>query len=215
MISGSRIGWADRLAASAGLAILLAGAPALAQADPNAAWRQANQLGEFATAKPDWAAIEAAARKEGKVVVYTVSSRMNRLAAEFGKRYGIEVVPHDLSSDQQVEKLAREQKANIFAVDVLYNNEGPVMLAELMPKNMVVNFVPDNVAGVLEPYEQAPLLTHRWSSRILFYNSNAHPSGPPIDNLWDLTRQSPNGAAASRCPTRWSRPCRRPSSRPS
>ncbi|MBC7258994.1 MAG: hypothetical protein H5T65_07075, partial [Chloroflexi bacterium] len=40
---------------------------------PNEQWLKAAELGKFAPAKQDWAAIEAAAKKEGKVIVYANS----------------------------------------------------------------------------------------------------------------------------------------------
>ena len=46
-------------------------------------WLKAAQLGPQAPAKQDWAAIEAAARKEGSVVIYSVSSRIFDLAETF------------------------------------------------------------------------------------------------------------------------------------
>ena len=51
------------------------------------AWLKAAELGPYAPAKQDWAAIEAAAKKEGKVLVYANSSRIETAAAEFMKLY--------------------------------------------------------------------------------------------------------------------------------
>jgi iron(III) transport system substrate-binding protein len=135
----------------------------------------------------DWKAIEAAARQEGKVVIYSVSSRITRLTKEFKDKYGVDIEAFDLPSNEQVEKFGREQKAGQFNVDVLYNNESPTMLAEFLPKKMVWNFVPDSVAPQLAANEKAPFLVQRWSSRVLIYNTRQHPNGPPFSNLWDLT----------------------------
>jgi iron(III) transport system substrate-binding protein len=137
--------------------------------------------------KQDWPSIEAAARKEGKVVIYSVSSRITRIAKEFKDKYGVEIVAFDLDSSEQIEKFAREHKANQFSVDVLYNNESPRMQAEFLPKSMVWNFVPDSVAGELATNEKSPFLVQRWSSRVLIYNSAQNPQGSPVKNLWELT----------------------------
>jgi len=151
-------------------------------------WLKAAQLGPQAPAKQDWAAIEAAARKEGSVVIYSVSSRIFDLAETFEKRYGVKIVAHDVTSLEQLEKLRREHEAGIYTVDVLFNNDSPTMLKELLPKKIVWNFVPDDAKAQLAPDEMEPFLVQRWSSRILIYNSKAHPDGAPIKNLWDLTR---------------------------
>jgi iron(III) transport system substrate-binding protein len=172
---------------------LLTGAPALADAE----WAAANGLGPDAPAQ-DWAAIEAAALAEGKVVIYSVSSRVDELAEAFEAAYpGIDVETHDIASDTQMEKFRREHRAGMYPVDVLYNNESPSLVEEFAPQDMVWNFVPDGLGEVLGPDETAPFLVHRWSSRVIVYNSAEHPDGPPIDNLWDLTREEWKGKVLS------------------
>ena len=44
------------------------------------AWLKSAGLGPYAPVKQDWAAIEKAAKAEGKVVIYSVSSRIAKLA---------------------------------------------------------------------------------------------------------------------------------------
>lgn len=142
----------------------------------------------LSSAGQDWAAIEAAARIEGKVVIYSVSSRISELVDRFKQDYGIEIEGHDMPSDVQLEKFCREHKAGIFNVDVLFNQDSPLLLNEFMDKKLIHNFVPDDSAGQLDKEEMDPMLIQRWSSRILIYNKVKHPDGPPIDSLWDLTR---------------------------
>lgn len=175
-----------QVAAAVSLTIA-ATAPAFSQGDED--WLKAAELGSFAPASQDWDAIEAAAREEGQVVLYSVSSRAFGLADAFKERFGVEMVVHDISSTVQLEKLRREHKAGIFEVDVLYNNESATMASEFVPMELVWNFVPDSATEFLEEEEMAPFLAQRWSSRVLVYNTNAHPDGAPIDNLWDLTRE--------------------------
>ena len=139
-------------------------------------------------ASQDWAAIEAAAREEGKVVIYSVSSRISKLVDEFKEKYGVEIEGHDLSSDVQLEKFRREHKAGIFNVDVLFNQDAPLLLNEFLDKKLIHNFIPDDSVSQLNKEDMEPLLIQRWSSRILIYNKAKYPAGAPIDNLWDLTR---------------------------
>ena len=51
------------------------------------AWLKAAQLGTYAPAKQDWTAIEAAAKKEGKVLVYANSSRIADVKKLFEAKY--------------------------------------------------------------------------------------------------------------------------------
>jgi iron(III) transport system substrate-binding protein len=164
-----------------------------AHAETQAEWLKRAQVGPKAPAKQDWKAIEAAARKEGKVVIYSVSSRIFKLVKKFKKKYGIDIVGHDLTSAVQMEKFRREYKAGLHQTDVMYNNETPLLLNEFLTRKMVWNFVPESFAGELAKNEKDPFLVQRWSSRVIVYNSAKHPNGAPIDNLWDLTRKEWRG----------------------
>lgn len=161
--------------------------------DEQLAWLEAAQLGYFAPESQDWDQIEAAAREEGQVVIYSVSSRIFQLQEEFEEKYGVEIVGYDLPSDVQLEKLRREHKAGIYEADVLFNSEAPIILNEFLPQNLLWNFVPESVIPYLEPDELEPLLVQRWSSRVVIYNTFIYPDAPPIDNLWDLTTEEWTG----------------------
>ncbi len=172
---------------------LIAFGAGFAQADEQSQWLKKAELGQFAPATQDWKAIEAAARKEGKVVIYSVSSRIFKLQKKFKKKFGVEIVGHDISSSIQLEKFRREHRAKIFQVDVIFNNATPLMRNEFLSRKMLWNFVPDSVADKLDKSEKEPFLVQRWSSRILFYNGTKYPDGAPIDSLWDLTRKEWKG----------------------
>ena len=92
------------------------------------AWQQKAGVGAYASNTQDWAAIEKAAREEGQVVIYSVSSRIAKLVDGFQEKYGIEIIGHDMPSDLQIEKLRREHNAGVHAVDVLFNAEAPLLL---------------------------------------------------------------------------------------
>lgn len=172
---------------------LISTAPTASLAETQAEWLKRAQVGPTAPAKQDWKAIEAAARKEGKVVIYSVSSRIFKLVKKFKKKYGIDIVGHDLTSRVQLEKFQREYKAGVHQVDVLFNNETPHLLNDFLANKKVWNFVPSSVAGDLAENEKTPFLVQRWSSRIIMYNGVKYPNGAPIDNLWDLTRKEWRG----------------------
>ena len=157
------------------------------------AWQKSVGVGAYASVSQDWAAIEAAARQEGQVVIYSVSSRIAKLVDGFQERYGIEIIGYDIASDLQLEKLSREHRAGVHSVDVLFNSESSLLLNEALPDQLVWNFIPDSVAGDLDPSEMTPLLIQRHSSRIVYYNTAIHPDGAPIDSLWDMTREEWKG----------------------
>lgn len=174
------------------LAAGLFGNAAWAQTNGQEAWLKKAQLGSFAPKTQDWDAIKSAAKNEGKVVIYSVSSRIFKLQKDFKQKFGVDIEGHDIASDTQLEKFRREHRAGVYNVDVLFNNESPLLLNEFLPKKQVWNFVPDSVAPFLDKNEMEPLLVQRWSSRIVMFNAARNPS-PPINNLWDLTRKEWKG----------------------
>lgn len=145
----------------------------------------------------DWAAIEAAAKEEGQVVIYSLSSRIFKLVDEFKEKYGIDIIAYDLPSNVQLERFRREHAAGRYTVDVLFNRDIPLLQNEFLPQGLVQNFVPDSVADLLDDNEKEPFLIQRWSSRVLFYNTALNPDGAPIDSLWDLTRAEWKGRVLS------------------
>ncbi|MET0103840.1 MAG: hypothetical protein ABW072_01700 [Sedimenticola sp.] len=157
------------------------------------AWQRAAGVGDHAPATQDWAAIEVAARKEGRVVIYSVSSRIVQLVDGFAEKYGIEIIAYDIPSDLQIEKMRRERLAGVHEVDVLFNAETPLLLKEALPDELVWNFVPSGLEDDLDCDEIHPLLVQRHSSRVIYYNTRLNPDGAPIDSIWDLTREQWRG----------------------
>jgi len=162
---------------------------AFAADDAQSAWLKKTQLGSYAPAKQDWKAIEAAAREEGKVVIFSVSSRIFKIQKAFKEKYGVEIEGYDIASEDQIEKYTREHGSGLYQTDVLFNNATSTLYGKLLPKKMIWNFVPDDIAPLLAEDEKNPFLVQRWSSRVFIYNTALNPGGPPVDNIWDLTRK--------------------------
>ena len=70
-------------------------------------WLEENQLGEFFSLDQDWAAIEAAAREEGKVVVYASSSRIedHDICAGNCRIYNLATIAHCRYNDFAAESI--------------------------------------------------------------------------------------------------------------
>ena len=159
-----------------------------------------------ASAAEDWDAIYAAAKKEGKVVVYSLSSRIFKAVDSFKAEYpGIEVEASDMTGVDQIEKLTREQAAGLYNVDVLQLANGSTVFNELLPKEMIKNYVPETLLGgqlskdVIPQKFRDPLLVHSLESKVVFFNFQSYPS-PPVDTLWDLTRPEWRGKVQMKDP---------------
>lgn len=128
------------------------------------------------------------AQKEGKVTVFSLSSRIAKVEKAFEEAYpGIDLIGVDMSSVKQIARVVAEQDAGVNAVDVLYIADTPVVYEQLVKTNRVHPYIPPRVVGELADEHKTPLLTQRLSTKVLMYNEAANPNGAPIKNLWQLT----------------------------
>jgi len=134
------------------------------------------------------------AQTEAKVTVYAFTSRIGRVEEAFEKAYpGIDMVTFDMSSTEQIARIKSEATAGIAGADVIYISDAPVVLTELAAQDLIENYVPPRVAGLVPDGFKSPLLAQRLSTKVLMYNEEAHPDGSPVKNVWDLTRPEWSG----------------------
>jgi len=172
------------------------------------AWAKAAQVGPYQPATLDWGAIQAAAVKEGKVVIYSNSSRWPDVQKTFEAKYpGVKVEGYDISGPELITKVKKEQQAGIFNVDVIFVGDPATRLNEMFypPNKMEWTFVPDfffpNVkpTDVMLPEDLSPLLVHHYSNSTWMYNTEVYKE-PPMKNLWDLTKPEWKGRATVKDP---------------
>ncbi len=169
--------------------------------------QEAEEAAEQAPAEQeDWDAIYEAAREEGKVVIYSLSSRIFDVVESFKAEYpGVEVEASDMTGVDQIEKLTREQSAGIYNVDVLFLANYPTLINELLPEGLIVNYVPEVLVDGVESAEvipeqfREPLLVHSLESKVTFYNFETYPESP-VDTMWDLTRPEWRGKVQMKDP---------------
>ncbi len=149
-------------------------------------WVKANMLGEFATEPQDWAAIEEAAKKEGKVVVYANTSKIEKACGIWAEKYpDIACEGYDLGGDDVLAKTLGEQESGLVVGDVWLSSGGAELIGNVMPKEYVWRFVPDGFPVAEELTN--PLLLNRLGTTILAYNSELNEECP-VKNIWELTQ---------------------------
>ncbi len=154
----------------------------------NEEWLKEAQLGEFRPAEDDWAAIEAAAKEEGSIVVYSNSSKIFEAAKGFYDEYGIKAIPHDIGTGDLVEKLTRLQDSGVYDVDVVLCSNVPILYNEFVDYNRLYKFIPTDVEPLIaERFRGEKLGIQRIGGKVVAYNTEVY-SEPPIDSWWDLTR---------------------------
>ena len=95
-------------------------------------------VGSGAWAEPS-AELVAAAKKEGKVVVYSITSRIANAAAAFEKKYGIKVEAYNLKDGELIEKVSREVGGNIAGADFVISQDSGRVYGQLISTGYLVN----------------------------------------------------------------------------
>ncbi len=134
-----------------------------------------------------------AAKQEGKLVIYTISSRTQKVANAFMEQYpGIEVEVYDISSGTLKEKFTTEYESGIYTVDILHSKEqvGEYTF-ELLGEGYLHNYLPDSIFGQV-PASYKTLTPLMVELNLWFYNTEVYDSSP-ITSWWDLTKEEWQG----------------------
>lgn len=130
-------------------------------------------------------ALITAAQKEGKVVVYSITSRIKNAAEAFEAKYGIKVEAYNLKGYELIEKVAKEVGGGIVGADFVIAQDGGRIFGELIEPGYLYNYVPEDMASIIPVDYQNPL---RLSiiTKVFLYNSETF-TYPPVVNVWALT----------------------------
>lgn len=154
-------------------------------------WAKENGVGPFTPETEDWAAIEAAAIKEGSVVVYANSSKIEKLLEPWSKLYpGIALEGGD--TDDIAVKMAAEQEAGNVVGDVWFNSDGHLLYGEFVPNQWMWWYTPPGVV-IEDATPERPFAMARRSVDVIGYNSEIHPEGCPVTNWWQFTEPELQG----------------------
>lgn len=127
--------------------------------------------------------------EEGKVVIYSISSRMAKVKASFEEDYpGMTLEVYDINANDMSTKLGTEYNSGIRTADVIHSKEqtGDYMI-NFFNKGILHNYRPESIyKNVNKEYltDMTPLYfeTDWW-----FYNTGIYTESP-ITNWWDVTK---------------------------
>ncbi len=155
-------------------------------------WAKDNGFGPYQPAEEDWEAIEAAAIEEGSVVVYSNSSKIEKLIEPWNELYpDIELAGGD--TDDIHVKMSSEQKSGNVVGDVWFQSYGHVLYGEFVPNQWLWSYVPPGVEFYWEVNEERPFAIQRRSVDVIGYNNEIHTDGCPLTNWWQLTEPELKG----------------------
>ena len=128
------------------------------------------------------------AKQEGKVVIYSVSSRIKTAVTSFMETYpGIVVEAYDMRMPTILEKLERESAAGIKNADVILGNDNSGTLTyESLQDGLITTWIPSDMNDLLEEFKESELYDFTVELVSLFYNNEVYPTSP-INSWWDLT----------------------------
>jgi iron(III) transport system substrate-binding protein len=154
-------------------------------------WAKDNGVGPYQPTSEDWAAVEAAAKEEGSVVVYANSSKFEKLFDAWNALYP-DIKLEGGDTDGIATKMQAEQEAGNVVGDVWFNSDGHLLYGQFMPNEWLWSYLPP---GVSEPEVTAdrPFAISRHSVDVWGYNQEVHPEGCPLTNWWQLTEPELKG----------------------
>jgi iron(III) transport system substrate-binding protein len=142
-------------------------------------------LGLVGAQDEDWAAIEAAALEEGRLVVYSTTSRTVTAGESFQALTGIEVEVVRLGEQDLIERAYQESRAGVRNVDMIVVEDWVAARELLAATGYFVNYVPPTARERFAAHHQDPLVLG-YINRIFGYNTEKHDEDP-FTNVWQLT----------------------------
>ena len=138
------------------------GTEASAVDTPLDSWLKEAQLGPYLADQENWDTVIEKAKTEGKVVVYSSTSRTAKLKSLFEETYpGVTLEAYKIETLKIIEKFTREQESEIFNADVIFN-DAVVDMKKLWEDGKLYGYVPERVKALVPDYFQDWLLVHRW-----------------------------------------------------
>lgn len=148
-------------------------------------WLKKAALGPHAKEEP-LSAIEARAKAEGSVIVWSLSSRLEETGKAFQEKYGIKCEVQSMGTQDLIKKVRLDQNAKGFNADVYLFGDAPEVLATIVKQGLVWPWSSPEMNQAIPPELRVGLPTHHVSAVGLIYNSEKY-AEPPVKNWWDLT----------------------------
>ena len=140
----------------------------------------------------------AAAKAEGRVVVYSTTSRIANAAEAFEKLYGIKVEYSNLNDGALIQKVTTEVGGRIAGADFVISQDSGRVFGQLLATNYLVNYVPPSLVNVIPQKYQNPLV-FQLVNKVFIFNSERS-TNPVISNAWEVTEPQWRGLIQFKAP---------------
>ena len=103
------------------------------------------------------------AKAEGKVVVYSATSVMEKVGELFKEKYGIDVEVTQLGDSEMIEKVSSEAQAGVSGgADAILCQDGARVISELITPGYTQNYLSSRITDVVPEEDQNPLVFQFW-----------------------------------------------------
>lgn len=150
---------------------------------------EATEAPAEATAVPELTQEEliTAAKAEGTLNVYGVHSYIEKAAAAFSEKYGINVVWTQLGETELIEKVAGECAAKVSGgADLIFAQDAARLAAEIVNPGYVYNWSSERL-GALTGNTDMSMSVFEYSCKAMIYNNELTGETPFISNIWQIT----------------------------
>lgn len=143
----------------------------------------------------------AAASEEGKLVVYGVHSYLEKAAAAFQEKYGIEVEWTQLGETELMDKVSTECQSDVAGgADLIFAQDGARIQAELVNPDYLHHWSSERL-GNLTGETDMTLSVFEYSCKGFIYNDELTGDGPYLTNIWMVTDPQYKGLFSMKDPT--------------
>jgi iron(III) transport system substrate-binding protein len=157
-------------------------------------WARNNKLDVY-TETPD--ELYELARKEGKVVIYSISSRIGRVKESFEKQYpGITAEVYTLGQNENVEKITREYEAGVRNADLIHvkDLEGSIYREKVIP-GIFINYYPADICAHIDKKYMEYSMPMYIELLQWYYNGELYDKAP-LTSWWEITKPEWKGRIA-------------------
>lgn len=126
------------------------------------------------------------AKAEGKLVVYSCTSVVEKSGALFTDKYGIQIEFTQLGDSEMIEKVSGEAVAGVSGgADAIFCQDGARVMAELVTPGYISNYLSPRITDKVPEKWQNPLV-FQFCNKVFIYNSeNADEN--TYTNIWQFT----------------------------
>ncbi|MGH1354116.1 MAG: ABC transporter substrate-binding protein [Thalassovita sp.] len=126
-----------------------------------------------------------AAKSEPALSVFDSTGKIRKQAANFGKKYGLEIAGTKSKAPATIRMITGEAQANNVQADVIIVSDTPAAKSQLIDKDLVTTYVPSDMVAFIPENLQDPLVVS--VSPIVWSYNTALNDSCPVSNIWELT----------------------------